>query len=111
MPSAVPNGRTKRFGTASPSVASRPAGWWRRSAAPAHAFARPPASSATAKTANDAAVAPADGLADRRGEADGQRADRQHQRRHAEQQADPAPDELKNSEQHEMRTHMALSGC
>src|SRR6476659_5115712 len=52
MPSAVPNGRTNRFGTARPSVAIRPRGLRRRSARPAHELAAPPARRAAANTAN-----------------------------------------------------------
>ena len=57
---AVPNGNKKRFGTARPSAANRPAGWCRRIAAPAQAFITPPASSTIDVAANTMAVAAAE---------------------------------------------------
>src|SRR6187200_2336138 len=59
MPSAVPNGRTNRLGTASTRVARRPFGWRLFSALPAHTFAAPATSSSTAQMRNATAVMPA----------------------------------------------------
>ena len=85
------------MGTASPRVANRPAGWSLRIAAPAQAFARPPIRSAAEKKANsDLRYAYRTTL---------ERQLREHQRRYAEQQPDPAPEQLEDSKKLEMGLH------
>ena len=107
MPSAVPKGSTKRFGTARPSAASRPGAWRRRMADPAQAF---PAPASEERGSEDAECDRGDAgrnLAAARGHADRHGADGQHERGHAEQQANRPPDDLEDAEQFDVRGH----GC